>query len=201
MFADGADNNLGAYCTNFPRNGTLCIQDTCSTYTVRANNTCTSIASAFNISVAQILSCECSTPSRQSNTDHSQGNPILNPTCSNLNVSMGDEICIGKPGTPYVTPTISIAAATSFVTAAPRPTDVANGTNQDCGLYYQAVLGDYCNLICVKFGISLSDFVFLNPSINSKYAQTLHKKVLADECQLYKPIRPGKLLCAPRGKQ
>jgi hypothetical protein len=52
------------------------------------------------------------------------------------------------------------------MTAAPVPTDVAQGTNMNCGQYYRVVKGDYCNLLVIKFGISLSDFVFLNPAIN-----------------------------------
>ena len=40
--------------------------------------------------------------------------------------------------------------------------------NTYCGRYYTASVGDYCNLICLKYRISLVDFVFLNPTINSK---------------------------------
>lgn len=52
------------------------------------------------------------------------------------------------------------------LTAAPVPTNVAAETNTYCGRYYTAILGDYCNLIVMKFGISMDDFLFLNPAIN-----------------------------------
>ena len=67
-----------------------------------------------------------------------------------------------------MTPTISIPPHTSAVTAASVPTDIANNTNKKCGMYYDVVPGDYCNLVVLKFSISLADFVFLNPDINAK---------------------------------
>jgi hypothetical protein len=79
---------------------------------------------------------------------------------------VGDQLCITKPGTPYVLPSLTSLAPTVPTTPAPIPTDVAAGTNTYCGMYYRAVLGDYCNLLVMKFGISLTDFVFLNPAIN-----------------------------------
>lgn len=78
----------------------------------------------------------------------------------------GAEVCISAPGKPYVIPSVSVLAPSVATTAVPVPTNIANGTNKDCGQYYQVVPGDYCNMIVIKFGISLSDFVFLNPVIN-----------------------------------
>jgi hypothetical protein len=93
-------------------------------------------------------------------------NPILNPSCSNLNLSVNDTICIDKPGTPYTTQTVAPPIATSFTSAAPVPTDVAANTTQNCGEYYEVQPNDYCNLLCVKFGLTLDDFIFLNPALN-----------------------------------
>lgn len=95
-------------------------------------------------------------------------NPVINLECSNLNKSLGDQLCVGAPGVPYTRPTTPLPITISAATAAPVPTDAANGTNHNCARYYHAVLGDYCNLVIIKFGISLADFVFLNPAINSK---------------------------------
>lgn len=78
----------------------------------------------------------------------------------------GAQVCISAPGKPYVIPSVSVLAPSVATTAAPVPTSIANGTNKDCGQYYKVVLGDYCNMIVIKFGISLSDFIFLNPVIN-----------------------------------
>ncbi len=46
------------------------------------------------------------------------------------------------------------------------PTDIATNTTQNCGKFYEVQLGDYCNLVCLKFNINLNDFLFLNPSVN-----------------------------------
>lgn len=86
-----------------------------------------------------------------------------------MNKLNGSEICISVPGTPYKAPSGSTTLAPiTPTTVAPKPTDAADGTNERCGQYYHVEKGDFCNLICLKFGISLDDFVYLNPAINSK---------------------------------
>ncbi|KAL8730715.1 MAG: hypothetical protein Q9166_003907 [cf. Caloplaca sp. 2 TL-2023] len=89
---------------------------------------------------------------------------------------IGSQVCISAPGTKYVTPTVSLVAPTIASTAAPVPSDVAEGVNQECGKYYHVVTGDYCNIIVIKFKITMDDFIFLNPSINSNCTN-----LLADE--------------------
>ncbi|KAI1158006.1 hypothetical protein F5B18DRAFT_668603 [Nemania serpens] len=145
-----SDNSLNAYCAGFNATGTLCIQNTCTTYTVKAGDTCSTIAKANNVTSSQIISW----------------NPILDVTCSNIGVSLNDPICISKPGVPYASPTVTIPVATSFTTAAPAPTDIATNTTTKCGEFYQVQLGDYCNLVCLRFNINLNDFLFLNPAVN-----------------------------------
>ena len=54
------DNNLAAYCADFPNKGTLYIHNTCNTYTVRQNDTCKSIARAYNVSEVMIGLCKSS---------------------------------------------------------------------------------------------------------------------------------------------
>ncbi|KAI1283287.1 carbohydrate-binding module family 50 protein [Xylaria sp. FL0933] len=146
------DNNLSAYCAGFPTNGTLCLNHTCPTYTVRANDSCNGIAASNNATLAQILAW----------------NPILDLVCSNLAKSLGLELCVGSPGPQYTAPTVSTTPLPTIATVpVPVPTDVANGTTANCGNYYQALPGDYCNKLLVKFGISLSNFRILNPEINA----------------------------------
>lgn len=130
--------------------GTLCVVHTCSTYTVRADDTCDAIASAHGISVTQLLAW----------------NPVLNAGCSNVARSAGSLICVGQPGAQYSPPSATTSAPGT--TVAPLPSDVADGTNERCARFYRAVLGDYCNLLVMRFAISLPEFVFLNPAINSK---------------------------------
>ena len=148
------DNDLPAYCANFPANGTLCIQHQCTTYTVQANDTCTSIASAKSINYAQILAW----------------NPQFGLTCGNINNTIGLEICITSPGPSYTAPPPLTAITTggAAISKLPVPTNVASGTTTSCGLWYEAMPGDYCNLIILNFGISLNDFLILNPEVYSK---------------------------------
>ncbi|KAI8630383.1 hypothetical protein F5Y19DRAFT_474775 [Xylariaceae sp. FL1651] len=145
------DNGLNAYCAGFNATGSLCIQNTCKTYIVKTNDTCASIAKAQNVTQTQLV----------------EWNPILDSTCKNIGLSLNDSICVGKPGKPFTSPTTTIPVVTSITTAASVPTDVAANTTHNCGLFYQVQLGDYCNIVCIKFNINLDDFLFLNPSVNS----------------------------------
>ncbi|TFK66093.1 hypothetical protein BDN72DRAFT_889204 [Pluteus cervinus] len=161
------DNGLTAWCENFPTNGTLCLQNPCNTYTLQQNDTCASVAKAHNISTTQLISW----------------NPIINAGCNNLDKSVGYEVCVGQPGKAYATPSASFPAPTYVTTPAPVPTNPAEGTNPRCGRYYNVVLGEYCNLIVIKFGISLEDFIFLNPAINSNCTN-----LFADESYCVQPV-------------
>lgn len=48
------DNNLLAYCADFPRKGDMCLINTCRVYTIQPNDTCMSIVGMFNITAAQV---------------------------------------------------------------------------------------------------------------------------------------------------
>ncbi|GKT97447.1 lysM domain-containing protein [Colletotrichum tofieldiae] len=142
------DNKLPAFCHGFPTNGTLCLVNKCAVYTVAEDDTCKSIARAHSITEAQLLAW----------------NPSINSGCYNLVV--GDQVCIKVPGQPYVTPPPTTLAPTIPTTPAPVPTNVAIGTNTRCGTYVEVKVGDYCNQLVMKYGISMADFVFLNTAIN-----------------------------------
>ncbi|EDO02976.1 hypothetical protein SS1G_05453 [Sclerotinia sclerotiorum 1980 UF-70] len=148
------DNNLAAFCAGFPTNGTLCIQNRCSVYTVQVNDTCLGIAGARNLSQIQL------------NT----WNPILGDLCRSINLSVGDSICVSPPGEPnYTVPTITAPPTSGpSTTAAPVPTPLAPGTTDYCAQYHLTEKGEYCNLLVVKFSIALEDFLFLNPHVNAK---------------------------------
>lgn len=91
----------------------------------------------------------------------------INAGCHNLEKMNGTNICISNPGAPYVTPSVPPTLAPTIAsTAVPVPSDAAVGSNENCGKWYEAVAGDYCNLLSIRFGISLKDFVLLNPAIN-----------------------------------
>ncbi|KAL8719183.1 MAG: hypothetical protein Q9225_003784 [Loekoesia sp. 1 TL-2023] len=101
----------------------------------------------------------------------------------------GSQVCVSAPGKPYVTPTVSLVAPTIATTPALVPTDVAEAVNPRCGRYYHVVKGDYCNMIVIKFKITMEDFVFLNPSINANCTN-----LLADESYCVQAVGDSKLL-------
>ncbi|KEZ41911.1 hypothetical protein SAPIO_CDS6608 [Scedosporium apiospermum] len=115
------------------------------------NKTCKAIATAANITEPQLLAW----------------NPVINPVCSNLDMMNGTTLCIEPPG-PKLPPaqTTDVPPVTP-TTAAPIPSNTAIGSDKPCGRWYEVEAGDYCNLVTLKFAISLDDFMFLNTGINS----------------------------------
>ncbi|KAF2126083.1 carbohydrate-binding module family 50 protein [Dothidotthia symphoricarpi CBS 119687] len=153
-----SDNNLAAYCSEFPTSGELCIQNTCEIYTVNTTDTCESMAKSNNITIAQLKAW----------------NPIINAGCHNLYKMNETSICVSNPGEAYVTPPASPPLAPSTATsAAPVPTNAKDESNRNCGSWYNVEEGDYCNLVTMRYGLSLEDFVFLNPSLNSNCTNLL----------------------------
>ncbi|KAI1448974.1 carbohydrate-binding module family 50 protein [Annulohypoxylon stygium] len=144
-----SDNQLGAWCADFPTSGSLCLVNKCEVATVQANATCRGIARSANITETQLKAW----------------NPVLNAGCYNINRMVGDQLCISPPGDAYEDPPTTTLAPTVAITPAPVPTDIANGTTQRCGKYYQVQPDEYCNLLVVRYSISLGDFLFLNPDL------------------------------------
>ncbi|KAI8938745.1 hypothetical protein NX059_004612 [Plenodomus lindquistii] len=153
-------NYLGAYCYEFPTSGSLCIANTCKTVTVAVNTTCEIIAKDADITEPQLLAW----------------NPVINPVCSNLNMMNGTTLCIEPPG-PKLPPaqTTNVPPMTP-TTAAPVPSNTAIGSNKPCGRWYEVEAGDYCNMMTLKFAISLDDFMFLNTGINSNCTNLFAKE-------------------------
>ncbi|KAI0203160.1 hypothetical protein F4808DRAFT_449427 [Astrocystis sublimbata] len=180
------DNNLGSFCSDFPTKGSLCLTNTCSVYTVKANDTCKAIAKASELSQAQLI----------------KWNPQLSAACGNIDRFVGDQLCIGVPGTPYKDPASTTLAPTSATEPVPVPTDIAEGVNTRCGRYYQVLPDEYCNLITLHWGISLEDFRFLNPGINANCTN-----LYAYESYCVQPVgdintysgRPGATTVRPTG--
>lgn len=140
------DNNLAAWCENFPTEGALCLVNKCNVVTVQAGDSCHSIAYAANITDVQLKAW----------------NLVLNAGCHNVDKLVGHQLCITPPGEEYVDP----EPPTTTSTPVPVPTDVAEGTTERCAKYYLVQPGEYCNLLVMRFAISLADFLFLNPAIN-----------------------------------
>ncbi|KAI1505940.1 LysM domain-containing protein [Biscogniauxia marginata] len=174
------DNNLFAWCADFPTTGNVCITNTCSVYTVQANDTCTSIARSANITEPQLKAW----------------NPIINLGCYNLDKMNGTTVCVSAPGRTYVPPAnVTITGSPgSGTTAAPVPTDIANGTTTSCAKYHYVMPGEYCNLLSLKYAISVADLITLNPSINENctnlYAKESYCVQAIGDINTY-PGRPG----------
>ena len=143
------ENGLEGFCANFPSAGRrLCLPHQCNIYTVQPNDTCYGITqtSGNAFTVSQIISW----------------NINLNRDCSNLDQLVGSQLCISFPGELALSNT-----SLPSTTAISQPPNLANGTNTNCARYYNVSIGDYCSSVTVQEGISLQDFYFLNPEINS----------------------------------
>ncbi|KAJ5109961.1 hypothetical protein N7532_002606 [Penicillium argentinense] len=139
----------------------------CKTYTVQDGDTCASIGKENGVTWAQLLSW----------------NSDINSQCSNLGDLTGNQICVSNPSGNYVIPA-SISSASSsatgsqsiVTTTAPVPSPTVSGTNTKCAKYYQIGKDETCNTVVEKTGISRSDFLFLNPELNTQ-CTNLQKKV------------------------
>jgi hypothetical protein len=99
---------------------------------------------------------------------------VISSDCHHIARLDGMSLCVSSPGMPYVQP--AIVEFPAFPLAAAVPSDVANGTNHVCGKYYKVKPRDYRNLLIMKFGISLSDFRFLNSGINASCTNLFSEK-------------------------
>lgn len=171
------DNNLRAYCANFPKSGDLCIKNQCTTYTVKEGDTCKSVAKAHKISTVQLRSY----------------NPWIDGGCYNFNRTIGTEICMDEPGDKYHPPSTVTGSPTAPATASTTvavPTNAAGNSTKTCGEYYTVKNKEDCNTIIQKFPISRENFLILNPGVNQKYAPLPIPWVyqhLANQTQLHKP--------------
>ena len=74
------ENGLAGYCSNFPKQGKLCLPKTCEIYQVKKGDSCFSIAHANNY--------------KFSKTQLMSWNPNINRGCSNLEQLEKTYICI-----------------------------------------------------------------------------------------------------------
>ncbi|KAF7904096.1 hypothetical protein EAF00_001430 [Botryotinia globosa] len=145
------ENNLQAYCANFPAPGkSICLPKQCDVYTVRKGDSCRSIISAV--------------PGDITLTQLSSWNPNINIACGNLDQLYGTELCVSPKG--GWKPSTSYTSQNSMTTAAPVPATIANGTNIYCAKYYLVQAGDSCASVSIQQSISLGDFYFLNNCTN-----------------------------------
>ncbi|PLB54895.1 hypothetical protein P170DRAFT_470329 [Aspergillus steynii IBT 23096] len=136
------DNGLEAYCKDCPSQGELCIDRTCTTHTVAANETCVDIGRKHVITQVQLTTW----------------NPILGHNCRQIERSVGNNIWSrrqemmvpGRPSQPH--------HQSPQQQQKPQHRLLSQRTWQ--------MPGDYCNKVILKYSISLDDFLFLNKGVN-----------------------------------
>ncbi|PPQ88423.1 hypothetical protein CVT25_011225 [Psilocybe cyanescens] len=144
-------NGLDINCTSLPPPGQqICLSGSCTLYTVKPTDTCVKIYQAQNIGWTQLIAW----------------NPQFDSYCSNIDSQVGKGICISPPGGGY-TPTTTVSFVTGTPTAIATPTAaIAPGSDRECGLWYEAVIGDTCPQIVQNFQITNETFYDLNPSLD-----------------------------------
>jgi len=65
---------------------------------------------------------------------------------------------------------LAVSSATSPV---PKPTNALEQSNSRCAQWYEVQEGDYCDSISIMQSISLKDFYFLNPELNTECTNLL----------------------------
>jgi hypothetical protein len=93
-------------------------------------------------------------------------NPHMIGTCDQL---LGNQyFCVSPHGgfvdlpSPVYNPT---GASGTYYTTATPPGPTPTGTTAQCGLYYEIKPGDTCQVLALRYGLSLSSFLTLNPEL------------------------------------
>lgn len=122
-------------------------------YLVQSGDSCSAIATAFDISLDNFYAW----------------NPAVGDTCSSLD--LGDWVCIGLQGSaPTQTITTKPTTATTTGNGISTPTPVQTGMVSDCDDFYLIQSGDTCSVVAADFDISLTDFYTWNPAVGDTCA-------------------------------
>ncbi|KAI0887789.1 uncharacterized protein GGS22DRAFT_154292 [Annulohypoxylon maeteangense] len=182
-------NGLTSGCVGFPGDRkSLCVEGKCKTYTVKANDTCTTVIKSAGISAIQFLSWNPMLGTRGCNAD--------------LKRQVGHVVCVGNP-LAYATPTGGDGSVTSTSTSTrtassfdqyedvstiwthdPLPTDTPTNTSTGAtpwktptydlatgsipGCYYMydnAIPNLSCLAIASRYGVEEDTWVSWNPSV------------------------------------
>jgi len=167
---------------------------------LRQNDTCSKVAKDQSLTETQLKAWNPVSPCRHSSESCILSSAqIIDGGCYNLRRMHGTQICVSSPGKPSLaqdttgiqTATALYSNRTSTTTSAPvaaLPTNVAQHVNPRCGQYYTTVEGEYCNLLVMRYAISLADFLFLNQDVNANCTN-----LLAQYSYCVKPIGDSKL--------
>ncbi|KAJ4244050.1 hypothetical protein NW762_014663 [Fusarium torreyae] len=150
-------NHLIGGCVDWPgESPKLCIEGNCKPYKVRNGDTCRSVARAHGITQTQLTGW----------------NYFIDPYCKNFEQQVGHIICVSDPS-GYTPPKRPGAGAGTVTTAAPLPTNAQSESNKNCGKWDMPKKGKGCAELVKANGITLDDFLFLNPQINKKCSNML----------------------------
>ncbi|KAH8892942.1 hypothetical protein GQ53DRAFT_589993, partial [Thozetella sp. PMI_491] len=150
-----AINNLEPNCSAMAAGQSLCLPQSCQTYTMSATDDCWNTAKDFGLDFATFLSY----------------NPAINPECGNLNTT-GPVVCVSNPNGDYI-PTFPPASTVpssageyaDFIVDPPGPTPF--NTTSQCGGYYQVQVADTCERISLAAKVGVELFELINPSIDA----------------------------------
>ena len=96
-----------------------------------------------------------------------------NPSIDTRFIGAGEVFCVGPPGGLYEPIVDGPAQPTIRTTTASHAQPTPPGTVDNCGLYYTVQPGDYCQAIALRFGITFSGLVDMNPSLDSSCSNLL----------------------------
>ncbi|TLD21139.1 hypothetical protein PspLS_09235 [Pyricularia sp. CBS 133598] len=140
-------NGIDLGCNDIPAVGTsLCLPKKCRIRELGLVDTCESIIEGEGITLGQLQAW----------------NPVIDSGCWNLNSWRGRFLCVSAPGG-----TVTLKDGSKATTAAPMPTNAQGESNTRCGTWVTITDGGTCAAASVAFGITLDDFYFLNPQVDS----------------------------------
>ncbi|KAL4782868.1 hypothetical protein BJX76DRAFT_358502 [Aspergillus varians] len=126
-------NYLDYHCSSLAPGAELCIEDTCTVYTVQANDTCQGIVQSQSFGLVQLVGW----------------NPTLHDNCDNLDSMLGRSLCVSPPGGngSFVPPaphnTTSQGLSTSLISSWVPGETVTTLTNITTSWYTPTIDPDY----------------------------------------------------------
>ncbi|KIJ58950.1 carbohydrate-binding module family 50 protein [Hydnomerulius pinastri MD-312] len=133
---------------NVPSGTTLCLPQACTTY-VAANS---GPLASLNQSISE--------------TQLTSFNPMLGTGCTQIANQYGQNICISPHG-GFPNVAAGYVAVPTPTAIAPPPGPTVSGTTSNCGAWFLVPLNANCNQVVMNNSITLSEFLLLNPEVNS----------------------------------
>jgi LysM repeat protein len=133
----------------------LCVPEACDLAAVQSDETCNSLAErlfgeATNVTLTQLTTW----------------NPYLLGTCDRLLAPQF--VCASPPGgaARIAEPAYNPTGTTGYYATATPLTPTPSGTIDECGIYHTVKAGEFCQAISLTYGITLDDFLQLNPELS-----------------------------------